>query len=59
MGSDPFGTVTKLVWISLVLTRDLEDPVWIGSAIWYQMDLLNMKVTLYEIVPFQFRTSPV
>ena len=29
MGPDPFGTVTKLVWVSLVFKRDLVDPVWI------------------------------
>ena len=34
-GPDPFGTGTKLVRISLVFTRDLADPVWFGSAIWY------------------------
>ena len=43
---DPFGTGTKLVRISLVFTRDLMDPVRIGSAIWYQMGPL-MKVIPY------------
>ena len=57
-GLDPFGTGTKLVWISLVFTRDLEDPVRIGSAIWYEMSPL-MKVIPYGTVPFQFRTGPV
>ena len=44
-GSDPFGTGTKLVWISVEFTRDghLVDPVRIGSAIWYLMGPL-MKV---------------
>ena len=45
MGPDPFGTGTKLVLISLVFTRDLVDPVRIGSAIWYQMGPL-MKMIL-------------
>ena len=45
MGPDPFGTGTKLVRMSLVFTRDLVDPVRIGSAIWYQMGPL-MKVTM-------------
>ena len=57
-GPDPFRTGTKLVRISLVFTRDLVDPVWIGSAIWYQMGSL-MKVFPYETIPFQFQTSPV
>ena len=57
-GPDLFGTDTKLVWINLVFTRDLVDPVWFGSAIWYQMGPL-MKVILYGTVPFQFRTGPV
>ena len=56
-GSDPFGTGTKLVRINLVFTRDLVDPVRIGSAIWYQMGLL-MKVILCGTEPFQFRTGP-
>ena len=55
---DPFGTDTTLVWISLVFTRDLVDPLRIGSAIWYQM-VPVMKVVLYGTVPFQFRTSLV
>ena len=56
--SDPFGTGTKLVRISLVFTRDLADPVWIGSAIWYQMGPI-MKLIPYGTVPFQFRTGPM
>ena len=51
-------TGTKLVRISLVFTRDLMDPVRIGSAIWYQMGPL-MKVILCGTAPFQFRTGPV
>ena len=39
-------------------TRDLVDPVQIGSAIWYQMGPL-MKAIPYRIIPFQFRTGPV
>ena len=58
MGPDPFGTVTKLVRINLVFTRDLVDLVWFESAIWYQTGPL-MKVILYGTVPFQFRTGPV
>ena len=50
MGPDPFGTGTKLVRIILVFTRDLVDPVRIGSAIWYQMGPL-MKVILRGTVP--------
>ena len=57
-GPDPFGTGTKLERISPVSTRDLIDPVRIGSAVWYQMGLI-MKVILYGTVPFQFRTGPV
>ena len=53
MRPDPFGTGTKLVRISLVLTQDLVDPVRIGSAIWYQMG------PLMKVIPFQFRTGPV
>ena len=30
---DPLGIGTKLVWISVVFTRGLMDPVWIRSAI--------------------------
>ena len=56
MGPDPFGTGTKLVRISLVFTRDLVDPIRIGSAIWYQIGPL-MKVILCGIVPFQFITG--
>ena len=41
-----------------VFTRDLLDPVRIGSAIWYQVDPL-IKVIPYGTVPFQFRTGPV
>ena len=55
MGPDPFGTGMKLERISLVFTRDLVDPVRIGSAIWYQMGPL-MKVILCGTVPFQFGT---
>ena len=57
-GPDLFGTGTKLVLISLVFTRDLVDPVRIGSVIWYQMGRF-MKVILCGTVPFQFRTGPV
>ena len=32
-GPDPLGTASKLVRISLVSTRDLGDPVKIGSAV--------------------------
>ena len=35
MEPDPFGTGTRLVWISLVFTRDLVDPEW------YRSDLLS------------------
>ena len=48
----------KLVRINLVFTRDLVDPVRIGSAIWYQMGPL-MKVILWGTLLFQFETSPV
>ena len=41
-----------------MLTRDLVDPVRIGSAIWYQMGP-RMKVILCGTVPFQFGTGPV
>ena len=58
MRLDPFGNGTKLIRISHVFTRDLVDPVWIGSAIWYQMGPL-MKVILCGTIPFQFRTGPV
>ena len=58
MGPDPFGTGTKLVRVSLVFTRDLVDPVRIGSAIWYQTGPL-MKVILCRTVLFQFRTGSV
>ena len=44
--------------ISLVFTRDLVDPVRIGSAIRYQIGLL-MKVILCGTLPFQFRSGPV
>ena len=57
-GPDPFGTGTKLTRISLAFTRDLLDPVRIGSAIWYQMGPL-MKVIPYGTVSFQFQTGPV
>ena len=57
-GPDLFGTGTKLVWISLAFTRDMVDPVRIGSAIWYQMSPL-MTVIPQGTVPFQFRTGPV
>ena len=53
MGPDPLGTGTKLVRINLVFTRDLVDPVRIGSAMWYHMGAL-MKVIPYGTVPFQF-----
>ena len=45
IGLDPFRTSMKLVPISLVFTRDLVEPVRIGSAIWYHIGLL-MKVIL-------------
>ena len=32
MGQDPFGTGTKLARISLVFTRDLVDPIQIGTG---------------------------
>ena len=35
MRLDPFGSDTKLVRISFVFTRDLVDPVEIGSAVWH------------------------
>ena len=57
-GPDPFGTSAKLVRNSLVFTRDLVDPVRIGSAIWYLLGPL-MKVILCGTVPFQFRSGPV
>ena len=47
-----------LLLISLVLTRDLKDPVRIGSAIWYQMGPLT-KVIQYGTISFQFRTGLV
>ena len=43
MRPDPFGTGRKLVQISLVFTRDLVDPVRIGFAIWYQMEINVLK----------------
>ena len=58
MRTDPFGTGTKLVQISLVFARDFVDPVRIRSAIWYQMGPL-MKVILCGTVLFHFRTGPV
>ena len=57
-GPDPFGTGTKLVWISFVFTRDLVDLARIESAIWYQLGPL-MKVILCGTVSLQFRTGPV
>ena len=45
-GPDPFGLGSKLVRISLVFTRELVDPVRIGSVIRYQMGP-PMKVILY------------
>ena len=48
-GTGSVGTGTKLVRVSHVFTRDLVGPVWIGSAIWYQMSPL-MKVTPYGTV---------
>ena len=53
MGPDPFGTSMKLVRISLVFTWDLVDPVWIGSAVWYQMG------PLMKVIPLWSRTFPV
>ena len=41
-----------------MFTRDLADPVRVGSAIWYQMGPL-MKVILCGTIQFQFRTGPV
>ena len=58
MGPDPFGTGTKLVQICLVFTRDLVDPVRIGSAIWHQMGPL-VKGILCGTIPFQFKTGTV
>ena len=52
MRPDPFGTGTKLVRISLAFTRDLVDPVQIGSAICYQTGSLA-KVVLYGNIQFQ------
>ena len=52
-----FGTGTKLARIRLVFTRDMVDPVRIGSPIWHQMGPL-MKVISCGTVPFQFRTGP-
>ena len=49
MRPDPFRTGTNLVWISLVFTQDLVDPVRIGSAIWYQMGPL-IRVIRYGTV---------
>ena len=54
---DPFGTGTKSVRISLVITRDLVDPVRIGSTVWYQMGPL-MKVIPYGTVPFHLEPVP-
>ena len=58
MGPDPFETSAKLVWICLLFTRDLVDPVRIGSAIWYQIGPF-MKVIKYGTVPFQLGTGPM
>ena len=41
--TNPLKTGTKLVWISVVFTRDLVDPVQIGSATWYQMGQLMIE----------------
>ena len=57
MGLDPFGTGAKLARISVVLTRDLVDPVHSGSAIWYQMGPLT-KVIPYRTIPFKFEPVP-
>ena len=57
-GPDPLRVGRKLVWISLAFTRDLVDPVWIGSVICYQMGPL-MKLIPYGTVPIQFRIGPV
>ena len=50
-GPDPFGTGTKLVRMGFVFTRDLVDPVRIGSSIWYQ--------STYEGDPIWNSTVPV
>ena len=52
-GLDPIGTSMKLVWVSLVFTWDPVDPVWIRSALWYQMGPL-MKVIPYGTILFKF-----
>ena len=36
-GLDPFGTIMKLVLISLMFPSDQVDPVWIRSALWYHL----------------------
>ena len=45
-GPDSSGTGTKLVRVNLVFTRDLVNPVRIGSAIWYQIGPLT------EVIPY-------
>ena len=44
MGPDPFGTGMKLVWISLVFTRDLVDLVHNEST--YEGDLICNRIVL-------------
>ena len=36
-GLGPFGTSMKLVLASLMFTWNQMDPVWIRSALWYQI----------------------
>ena len=50
---DPFGTGTKLLWISLLFTLDSVDQVQIGSAAWYQ------NGSTYEGDPIRNCTVPV
>ena len=57
-GPDPFGTGTKMVRISPVFTRDLVDPVRIGSSIWYKTGPL-MEVIICGTVPFKLGTGPM
>ena len=52
-GLDPFGTSMKLVLVSLMFTSDQVDPVWIRSALWYQIGPL-MKVIPYGTILFKF-----
>ena len=56
-GIGQFGTGTKFARISLVFTRDLVDPVRIGSTIWYQMGPV-VKVILCGTVPSHLEPVP-